>query len=176
MERLFVSYKCENSKKKDMSCDFSFGALLTFTFSNLLPKKHQKIAKDILLSSDTEVAKKLKNHPSKLKSYLKDKDKIEKAKEIALKVGIDNVFVSVTLERGYYCPVCHSFELQFDMILSWKENGLDKCYRFSHNCSKCGNPLIKLNGKEEQCKILKCPKCGGNIELDKSSFLNVNTK
>ncbi|MBR1544852.1 MAG: hypothetical protein IJ638_02825 [Alphaproteobacteria bacterium] len=177
LERLFVKYVCENAKDKDKPCDFSFVSLVNFPYSNILPKKHIEIAKGVLTEPEEVVLKRLeKLHPDSFERYKSDLPKIREAKKIVERIGFENLFVSASLDRGYYCPKCHNFELQFDLVMSWKENREDKLYRFSHQCSKCGERLAKLTGTSKQNTKLVCPKCSGKVDVADNSFINVIAK
>lgn len=177
LERLFVKYVCENAKGKNKTCDFSSDSLVNFPYSNILPKKHIDIAKGVLTEPEDIVLKRLeKLHPNSFERYKSDLPKIREAKKIVERIGFENLFVSASLDRGYYCPKCHNFELQFDLVMTWRENGEDKLYRFSHQCSKCGERLLKLTGTSRQGEKLYCPKCGGKVEVGDNSFISVIAK
>lgn len=177
VERFFIKYVCKNAKGENKTCDFSFNSLVNFPYSNILPKNHIDIAKGVLSEPEEVVLKRLeKTYPSVALRYKSDLPKIREAKKIANEIGLSNMFVSASLDRGYYCPKCHNFELQFDLVMSWKENGIERLYRFAHNCSNCGNRLMKLTGTTKQGSKIYCPKCGGVVEVDNGSFIDVIAK
>ena len=182
MERLCAKYICENVDKETPTCDFSFNALLTFPASGIVPKHHKKIALFLLdrkLSDKklNSIYNKIKKHPLKLEKYNQVMPEVEKARKIAEKVGMENIFASCCLDRGYYCPVCHTFQMQIEFFMSWKdEHGNVQVFTFEHRCRKCSSQLLKLTGSLKQTEKLKCPKCGGNVKIDASSVINVVTR
>ena len=69
---------------------------------------------------------------------------------------------------------CYNFQIQFGFFMTWTdERGMQQIFRFEHKCHECGAELVRLTGTSKQTAKLKCPKCGGGIEVDNSSVINV---
>ncbi len=179
MERLSIKYCCKN--KADRKCDFSFRGLSTFIASGIVPKDAEKIALFLLdRKNDKKIMKywkKVQTDEKKLEKYDGTLEQLEQARKIAEEVGIENVYANALLDISYYCPKCHKFQVQFGFFMTWQDaKGKQKIFKFEHKCKNCGAELLKLTGTSKQTSKLKCPKCGGAIEVDNSSVINVVTR
>lgn len=178
MERLCVKYVCKNSEDKNHTCDFSFNALLTFLASNILPKYHSEIAM-FLLSRDSDeklqkIYKKIKENSYKKARFEEVVSQIARARLIAEEVGLENINAFCSLDIGFYCPKCHTFQMQVEIVMSWKDK-FGKMQRFTldHRCRECDAHLVKLTGSSKQLNSLLCPKCNGEIKIEESSIIHV---
>lgn len=179
MERLCIEYCCKN--KKDHSCDFSFRGLSTFVASGIMPKDAEKIALFLLdRKNDKRIMKnwnKLQKDEKNLEKYQGLLEQLEKAREIADEVGIENIYAAALLDIAYYCPKCHKFQVQFGFFMTWiNKKGKRQIFSFEHRCRYCKAELLRLTGTSKQTSKLKCPKCNGAIEVDNSSVINVVTR
>ena len=176
MERLCIKYCCKNKALK--KCNFSFRGLSTFIASGIMPKDAEKIALFILdRKNDKRLMKewkKVQQDAKKAEQYDGIWKQVEKARQIAEKIGIDNIYAVALLDIAYYCPKCHCFQIQFGFFMTWTdERGKQQIFRFEHKCKECGSELVRLTGTSKQTAKLKCPKCGESVEVDNSSVINV---
>ncbi len=179
MERLCIKYCCKNKALK--KCDFSFRGLSTFIASGIMPKDAEKIALFLLdRKNDKRIMKewkKIQSSEEKSEKYLGVLEQLEKARKIAEKIGIEHIYAAALLDIAYYCPKCHTFQTQFGFFMTWTDDrGKQQIFYFEHKCHKCGHELLRLTGTSKQTSQLKCPKCGGGVEVDNSSVINVVTK
>ncbi len=118
--------------------------------------------------------KKVQQDAKKAEQYDGIWKQVEKARQIAEKIGIDNIYAVALLDIAYYCPKCHCFQIQFGFFMTWTdERGKQQIFRFEHKCKECGSKLVRLTGTSKQTAKLKCPKCGESVEVDNSSVINV---
>lgn len=182
MERLSVNFVCENLQNKSGKCDFSYRGLVTFPGSNIVPKCHLKIANSIL---DRKKEKKIirnfertkLEHPEIARNYASQVEQLYQIWDIVDKVGRENIYASALLDVGFWCPKCHKFQTQLGLFMTWKDKdtGIQKMFKFNHNCVDCGAELVKLTGTSKQTSKLLCPKCGGHIKVDNASIVDVTT-
>ncbi|MBR1544851.1 MAG: hypothetical protein IJ638_02820 [Alphaproteobacteria bacterium] len=179
MERLSIKYCCKN--KKDKTCDFSFRGLSTFVASGIMPKDAEKIAYFLLdRKNDKRIMKewkKIQKGEKKSEKYDGILNQLEKARQISEEICVENIYAAALLDIAYYCPKCHKFQVQFGFFITWTdERGRQQIFKFEHKCRDCGAELLRLTGTSKQTSKLKCPKCGGGIEVDNSSIINVVTR
>lgn len=178
MERLCVKYICNNSEDKNHKCDFSFNALVTFPASNILPKYHNEIAMFLLSRQSDErlqkVYEKIKENSYKKARFDEVMSQLERARLIVEEIGIENINAFCSLDIGFYCPKCHTFQMQVEIVMTWKDK-FGKMQRFTldHRCRNCDAHLVKLTGSSKQLASLSCPECGGSIKIDESSIVPV---